>query len=67
MKYAPLDVADEASRKGFEEFLRSEHPEGIDVLVNNAGIALSGFGTLAIPSPNYLNTDRARQTPKKQT
>lgn len=50
VKYAPLDIADEASRKKFEEFLKEEHPEGIDVLVNNGGIALNGFSESSPPT-----------------
>ena len=44
LKYRQLDVSDSKSIGSFCEFLRKEHPEGIDVLVNNAGIALDGFG-----------------------
>jgi carbonyl reductase 1 len=43
-KYRQLDISDSKSIGSFAEFLRKEHPEGIDVLVNNAGIALDGFG-----------------------
>jgi len=44
LKYRQLDISDSQSINSFCEFLRKEHPEGIDVLVNNAGIALDGFG-----------------------
>jgi len=44
LKYRQLDISDSKSIGSFCEFLRKEHPEGIDVLVNNAGIALDGFG-----------------------
>lgn len=44
LKYRQLDISDSKSIGSFCEFLRKEHPGGIDVLVNNAGIALDGFG-----------------------
>src|SRR6202034_290112 len=44
VKYHQLDISDSKSIDSFCEFLRKEHPEGIDVLVNNAGVALDGFG-----------------------
>jgi carbonyl reductase 1 len=47
LKYRQLDISDSKSIGSFCEFLRKEHPEGIDVLVNNAGIALDGFGRLS--------------------
>jgi carbonyl reductase 1 len=44
IKFKELDISNEGSIKSFGEFLKKEHPEGIDVVVNNAGIALNGFG-----------------------
>jgi hypothetical protein len=46
VKYCQLDTSDGNSIDSFCAFLRKEHPEGIDVLVNNAGVALDGFGTI---------------------
>lgn len=46
VKYHPLDISDSRSIDSFCEFLKKEHPEGIDVLVNNAGVALDGFGRM---------------------
>jgi carbonyl reductase 1 len=48
IKFQELDISKEASIKSFGEYLKGEHPEGIDVVVNNAGIALNGFGKLWI-------------------
>lgn len=39
-----LDISDVGSIHAFRDFLTREHPEGIDVVVNNAGIAMDGFG-----------------------
>ena len=44
VRFYGLDVAVEESVRGFKEFLQREHPGGIDVVVNNAGIAMKGFG-----------------------
>ena len=47
VKYHQLDVSDTKSIDEFCDFLKREHPEGIDVLVNNAGVALTGFGMIS--------------------
>ena len=44
VQYHQLDISDGGSIASFCDFLKKEHPEGIDVLVNNAGVALDGFG-----------------------
>ena len=44
VKYHGLDISKEKSIQDFAVFLRKEHPEGIDMVVNNAGIAMNGFG-----------------------
>lgn len=46
VNYGQLDISDSNSIDSFCAFLQKEHPEGIDVLVNNAGVALDGFGTI---------------------
>lgn len=65
IKFQTLDISDPASVKKFASFLSSEHPDGIDVVVNNAGIALDGFDssvvqqTLATNYYSLLNTSKA--------
>ena len=44
VKYHQLDISDEQSIKSFSSFLGEEHPQGIDMLINNAGVAMRGFG-----------------------
>ena len=56
VKWKSLDISQTKSIQEFREFLKEEHPEGIDVLVNNAGIALDGFSTSRLPlSLNLLD------------
>lgn len=43
VKYAALDIADETSIEDFAKFLKKEHGQ-IDILINNAGVAIDGFG-----------------------
>jgi len=43
IKYQALDINDSNSINAFGKFLSSEHPEGIDIFINNAGVALDGF------------------------
>jgi len=38
-----LDISDHASIQKFKDLIKKDHPDGIDVLVNNAGIAMEGF------------------------
>jgi carbonyl reductase 1 len=40
-----LDITDDASVNTFVDHLRKTHSEGIDIVINNAGIAMNGFGT----------------------
>lgn len=44
IKYAALDIADKKSIEDFAAFLKKEHGQ-IDFLINNAGVAIDGFGT----------------------
>lgn len=44
IKFRTLDISDTDSIKQFADFLKTEHPDGIDILINNAGIAMDGFG-----------------------
>ncbi|KXL45748.1 hypothetical protein M433DRAFT_154218 [Acidomyces richmondensis BFW] len=59
IKFHVLDISQSKSIRNFGEFLRKQHPDGIDIVINNAGIALQGFDrnvvekTLAI---NYFGT-----------
>lgn len=46
VKYRQLDISDEESIDSFCNFLQQEHSGGVDVLVNNAGVALDGFGMI---------------------
>ena len=34
------------SINAFRDFLKKEHPGGVDIVVNNAGIAMDGFSAL---------------------
>ncbi|KAK9900896.1 carbonyl reductase [Cystobasidium minutum MCA 4210] len=64
IKYASLDIADKKSIDDFAAFLKKEHGQ-IDMLINNAGVAIDGFDsdvvekTLAI---NYYGTLEACET-----
>lgn len=46
IKYHHLDITDETSITKLANDLKESHTEGIDFVINNAGIALNGFGTL---------------------
>lgn len=43
IKYAALDIANKKSIEDFAAFLKKEHGQ-IDFLINNAGVAIDGFG-----------------------
>lgn len=44
IRYYGLDISKPKSITDFATFLKDEHPEGIDMVINNAGIAMDGFG-----------------------
>lgn len=46
IKFRTLDISNTGSIKDFASFLKQEHPDGIDFAINNAGIAMDGFGKL---------------------
>ena len=45
IKFHALDVSETKSIQELTQFLKKEHPGGIDIVVNNAGVALDGFST----------------------
>ncbi|CBX93171.1 similar to carbonyl reductase [Plenodomus lingam JN3] len=47
IKYHQLDITDSNSIRSFAAELKAAHEDGIDFVINNAGIALNGFGTSA--------------------
>jgi carbonyl reductase 1 len=55
IKYYALDISKTDSIQGFSEYLKSEHPDGIDFVINNAAIALNGFGKSRINYGSEMN------------
>ena len=43
IKYLSLDIDDEKSVDEFASQLKKSHPDGLDILINNAAVALDGF------------------------
>lgn len=50
IKYHQLDISDSSSISSLASFLKKEHPEGVDFVINNAGIAMQGFGKSSTPA-----------------
>ena len=48
IQFHGLDISKPKSITDFALFLKEEHPDGIDIVVNNAGIAMNGFGMLLL-------------------
>ncbi len=44
IRFHTLDITDSKSITTFAETLKRDHGDGIDFVINNAGIALDGFG-----------------------
>jgi carbonyl reductase 1 len=47
VEFHQLDIADSASIKDFAAFLKERHPDGIDFVINNAGMAMDGFSAFS--------------------
>ena len=47
IKFRELDISNDDSIHAFRDFLKKEHSECIDAVVNNAGAAFDGFGEFA--------------------
>lgn len=46
--YQHLDITDAGSIRRLAAYLKEQHPDGLDFVINNAGIALKGFGMLIL-------------------
>ncbi|WYZ40966.1 hypothetical protein EsH8_IV_001307 [Colletotrichum jinshuiense] len=59
IKYHQLDISDSSSISSLASFLKKEHPEGVDFVINNAGIAMQGFDSNVVKNTlacNYYGT-----------
>lgn len=55
VRFCLLDIDDQDSIKSFASQIKKEHPEGIDILINNAGIALDGFDASIVKKTLHCN------------
>jgi NAD(P)-dependent dehydrogenase (short-subunit alcohol dehydrogenase family) len=44
IKFHSFDVTDSGSIETFADHLKKTYPDGVDFVINNAGIAMDGFG-----------------------
>lgn len=44
LKFHNLDIRNAGSIQALRDYLKATHPDGIDFVINNAGIAMQGFG-----------------------
>ncbi|CAO2651014.1 Nn.00g093110.m01.CDS01 [Neocucurbitaria sp. VM-36] len=59
IKFHALDITDSSSIKTLAEHLKQAHGDGIDFVINNAGIALQGFDAQVVKTTlgcNYYST-----------
>ncbi|KAF2226453.1 hypothetical protein BDZ85DRAFT_315972 [Elsinoe ampelina] len=65
IKFKALDISNTMSIRDFAESLHKDHPDGIDFVINNAGIAMEGFDANVVKTTletNYYGTLEATQT-----
>ncbi|KAF2497705.1 carbonyl reductase [Lophium mytilinum] len=65
IKYHTLDIADSKSIASFAEYLQNTHGDGVDFIINNAGIAMQGFDANVVKTTlgcNYYGTLEASNT-----
>ncbi|KAF2723050.1 NAD(P)-binding protein [Polychaeton citri CBS 116435] len=55
IRYHALDISQTESIQDFRDFLKSQHPEGIDFVINNAGIAMQGFDADVVKTTLHTN------------
>ena len=48
IRYHNLDITDNFSIESLAKNLKGAHAEVVDFVINNAGIALNGFGTIPV-------------------
>lgn len=53
--FHPLDISSTASIHAFRDFLQQTHHDGIDLVINNAGIALQGFDSSVVRDTLHTN------------
>lgn len=59
VKYAALDISSSSSIESFAAKIKQEHPEGVDIVINNAAIAMNGFDEQVVKETlgsNYFGT-----------
>lgn len=64
VKYLNLDISSKQSVEDFATHLKTNHPDGIDFLINNAAVAMQGFDSNVVKETldcNYYSTLRAMQ------
>ncbi|PNS15797.1 hypothetical protein CAC42_4249 [Sphaceloma murrayae] len=65
VKFKELDISNTMSIRAFAESLQKDHPDGIDFVINNAGIAMEGFNSNVVKTTletNYYGTLETTQT-----
>ncbi|KAK4956412.1 hypothetical protein LTR10_005936 [Elasticomyces elasticus] len=55
IKFYALDISQTKSIQDFSTFLKKEHPDGVDVVINNAGIAMQGFDANIVQETLHTN------------
>lgn len=55
IKFKELDITKDESIHSLSSFLKKEHPEGIDIVINNAGIAMDGYNINIVKETLHTN------------
>lgn len=58
--YHALDISDPGSVGAFAKFLADKHGEGLDFVINNAAIAMQGFGEFPLLAEPRRRADGSR-------
>ncbi|KAF2005184.1 carbonyl reductase [Amniculicola lignicola CBS 123094] len=62
IRYHTLDITDSTSVEAFAIYLKMNHGDGVDIVINNAGIAMDGFDSNIVKSTlgcNFYKTMEA--------